>query len=184
MIVLTQEEKDILEHEMIDPEYWVNGEDATIGKKLVPQAHLEEKLARLKPQYDAAVLAGSYKTRKQRDDLEAQAEQDRYDNAPYPVKRQRSYPPIGDQLDDIYHNGIDAWKATIKVTKEQYPNLQQIAPEALDVWKDEMVASDATLPRWAEDLYDALPLEIRDTISAVTKNKIVQKKAKRELRPS
>jgi len=31
------------------------------------------------------------------------------------------YPPIGDQLDDIYHNGINAWKATIKVTKDKYP---------------------------------------------------------------
>ena len=31
------------------------------------------------------------------------------------------YPSIGDQLDDIYHNGIDAWKATIKVTKDKYP---------------------------------------------------------------
>ena len=28
---------------------------------------------------------------------------------------------IADQLDDIYHNGIDAWKATIKVTKDKYP---------------------------------------------------------------
>jgi len=24
-------------------------------------------------------------------------------------------------LDDIYHNGIDAWKATIKATKDKYP---------------------------------------------------------------
>ena len=31
------------------------------------------------------------------------------------------YPSIGDQLDDIYHNGIDAWKATIKATKDKYP---------------------------------------------------------------
>tara|TARA_R110000823_G_C15488294_1_gene451625 strand:+ start:35 stop:409 length:375 start_codon:yes stop_codon:yes gene_type:complete len=54
----------------------------------------------------------------------------------------------------------------------------------LDKWKSEMKFSDDTLPRWAEDLYDALPLEIRDGISAVTKNKIVQKKAQRELRPS
>ena len=47
-----------------------------------------------------------------------------------------------------------------------------------------MAASDALIPRWAEDLYDGLSLEIRDGISAVTKNKIVQKKAKREIRPS
>jgi hypothetical protein len=58
-----------------------------------------------------------------------------------------------------------------------------VGPSALEVWKQEMAASDAVLPRWAEDLYDGLALEIRDGISAVTKNKIVQKKAKRELRP-
>ena len=31
------------------------------------------------------------------------------------------YPSIGDQLDDIYHNGIDAWKATIKAIKDANP---------------------------------------------------------------
>ena len=35
--------------------------------------------------------------------------------------RKKEYPSIEDQLDDIYHNGIDAWKATIKVTKDKYP---------------------------------------------------------------
>ena len=28
---------------------------------------------------------------------------------------------IGDQLDDIYHNGLTKWKATIKVIKDKYP---------------------------------------------------------------
>ena len=55
---------------------------------------------------------------------------------------------------------------------------------ALEGWKKDMAESDALIPRWAEDLYDGLSLEIRDGISSVTKNKIVQKKAKRELRPS
>ena len=41
--------------------------------------------------------------------------------ATYGYKRQEEYPSIEDQLDDIYHNGIDAWKATIKVTKDKYP---------------------------------------------------------------
>jgi len=59
-----------------------------------------------------------------------------------------------------------------------------VGPSALEVWKQEMAESDVLIPRWAEDLYDGLSLEIRDGISAVTKNKIVQKKAKRELRPS
>ena len=39
----------------------------------------------------------------------------------YQAPRRLEYPSIADQLDDIYHNGIDAWKATIKVTKDKYP---------------------------------------------------------------
>jgi len=44
-----------------------------------------------------------------------------YDNKEYQRKREKEYPSIVDQLDDIYHNGIDGWKATIKVTKDKYP---------------------------------------------------------------
>jgi hypothetical protein len=44
-----------------------------------------------------------------------------YDNAEYQRKRAKEYPSMADQLDDIYHNGIDAWKATIKITKDKYP---------------------------------------------------------------
>ena len=39
----------------------------------------------------------------------------------YKSKRKAEYPSVVDQLDDIYHNGIDAWKATIKATKDKYP---------------------------------------------------------------
>ena len=39
----------------------------------------------------------------------------------YINKRENEYPSVVDQLDDIYHNGIDAWKATIKATKDKYP---------------------------------------------------------------
>ena len=35
--------------------------------------------------------------------------------------RQAEYPAIAEQLDEIYHNGIDSWKAVIKVTKDKYP---------------------------------------------------------------
>jgi len=31
------------------------------------------------------------------------------------------YPAIAEQMDNIYHNGIDAWKADIKVIKDKYP---------------------------------------------------------------
>ena len=39
----------------------------------------------------------------------------------YKSKRRAEYPSLVDQLDDIYHNGIDAWKATIKTIKDKYP---------------------------------------------------------------
>ena len=35
--------------------------------------------------------------------------------------RALAYPSIPDQLDDIFHNGLDAWKATIQETKDKYP---------------------------------------------------------------
>ena len=44
-----------------------------------------------------------------------------YNNKKYQRDRKKEYPSIVDQLDDIYHNGINAWKATIKVTKDKYP---------------------------------------------------------------
>ena len=49
--------------------------------------------------------------------------QDAWDleNDSYKSKRRKEYPSIEDQLDDIYHNGIDGWKKTIKATKDKYP---------------------------------------------------------------
>ena len=44
-----------------------------------------------------------------------------YNNKKYQRDRAEEYPSIVDQLDDIYHNGIDGWKATIKTTKDKYP---------------------------------------------------------------
>ena len=44
-----------------------------------------------------------------------------YDNKKYQRDREDAYPSIVDQLDDLYHNGIDGWKATIKAIKDKYP---------------------------------------------------------------
>lgn len=44
-----------------------------------------------------------------------------YDNKEYQRKRADEYPSVVDQLDLIYHSGIDAWKAKIKETKDKYP---------------------------------------------------------------
>ena len=39
----------------------------------------------------------------------------------YKEKRQREYPPMAEQLDMIFHNGIDAWKEQIQAVKDKYP---------------------------------------------------------------
>ena len=54
-------------------------------------------------------------------DTEIKRLQTKYDNNDYQRNRKAEYPSIADQLDDIYHNGIDGWKATIKTTKDKFP---------------------------------------------------------------
>ena len=39
----------------------------------------------------------------------------------YVGRRAAEYPSVIDQLDKIYHSGIDEWKKVIKVTKDKYP---------------------------------------------------------------
>ena len=51
-------------------------------------------------------------------DAKAQAA---YEALSYAEKRAIAYPSIADQLDKIYHEGIDAWKAQIAAVKQEYP---------------------------------------------------------------
>ena len=44
-----------------------------------------------------------------------------YDNNQYQRDRASEYPSWQDQLDDIFHNGIDGWKTTIQAVKDKYP---------------------------------------------------------------
>ena len=46
---------------------------------------------------------------------------DAYAAKEYQRQRQAAYPSWEDQLDKIYWNGIDAWKADIKAIKDKYP---------------------------------------------------------------
>ena len=43
------------------------------------------------------------------------------DNLSYKEQRQLEYPPLEEQLDKIYHSGVNAWKADIKAIKDKYP---------------------------------------------------------------
>lgn len=39
----------------------------------------------------------------------------------YKAKRAAEYPSITDQLDLLYHGGMDAWKTAIQAVKDKYP---------------------------------------------------------------
>ena len=60
-------------------------------------------------------------------EAEIQAEvirlQAEYDSQEYARNRASAYPPIGDQLDMIYHAGLggDAFQAAISAVKQEYP---------------------------------------------------------------
>jgi hypothetical protein len=53
--------------------------------------------------------------------IELKRLKDEYDSQQWSRDRATDYPAIADQLDDIFHNGIDGWKATIQLTKDKYP---------------------------------------------------------------
>ena len=44
-----------------------------------------------------------------------------YDSKQYQRDRASAYPSTADQLDMLYHQGIDGWKAKIKAVKDKYP---------------------------------------------------------------
>jgi hypothetical protein len=44
-----------------------------------------------------------------------------YDANEYQRDRAVAYPSIPDQLDKLYHEGLDAWKALVKQTKDKFP---------------------------------------------------------------
>ena len=46
-------------------------------------------------------------------DQETQALRDKWDAEQYKRARASEYPPVAEQLDYIYHNGVEAWKTEI-----------------------------------------------------------------------
>ena len=53
--------------------------------------------------------------------LEINRLQAEYDSKQYQRDRKSVYPSIEDQLDLLYHQGYDGWKAEILEVKDQYP---------------------------------------------------------------
>ena len=62
----------------------------------------------------------------------------------YKEARKLEYPPMEDQLDKIYHSGVNAWKADIKAIKDKYPKSQV------------GVTTSAAVPSWVQTEVDKL----------------------------
>ena len=60
-----------------------------------------------------------------------------YDKEVSEYKELRQYPSIADQLDQIYHEGVDAWKTSIQTIKEANPK-QTSDPAELERRKQEV----------------------------------------------
>jgi len=54
-------------------------------------------------------------------DTEIARQKSDYTAKAYQRNRKAEYPKLADQLDEIYHNGIDSWKVEIKKVKDKYP---------------------------------------------------------------
>ena len=57
----------------------------------------------------------------------------------YQRQRAAEYPHYADQFDQIFHEGIDTWKATILDVKRKYPK-QVMQPEVLEEKKRQALA--------------------------------------------
>ena len=99
-----------------------------------------EALAALKPNAEWHMVGTEYsgiywddkiETKPTEQEIEAKLAELQYQeevNA-YQEKRKLEYPNWKDQLDQIYHSGVDAWKADIKAIKDKYPKQTMDATE-------------------------------------------------------
>ena len=73
--------------------------------------------------YDDLILHDKSKIKPTETEFNAKKKEleDEYEKNKYQRDRAVAYPEIVDQLDKIYHEGIDAWKAEIKKTKDAHP---------------------------------------------------------------
>ena len=108
--------------------------------------------------------------------------------------RRAEYPPLEEQLDKIYHSGIDAWKADIKVIKDKYPKTQVgitsvasipdwVNTALFDKQKEEYVRAVARLERYelangvkdenGEYIIEPLPIVVLGTNQINVRNPLI-----------
>lgn len=75
------------------------------------------------PSYDSIQWFDEVQTKPTEDEVNAELLrlQEIYDRNEYQRLRARAYPTWEEQMDILYHQGYDGWKAAIQAIKDQYP---------------------------------------------------------------
>ena len=119
-MILTQRQSDVLNHILVDGQAWADHGESHFGiARFTPMLFAKvEKYQQ--PYLDAQ--GPDYQTHKQRKDASVIAEQERYDNVTWDVKRQREYPTIAELVVAVYDTDdkadIDKRRAEVKA---KYP---------------------------------------------------------------
>ena len=100
-MILTEEQLNILNHVVVDGQAWADHAEKTFTSEKANEAMLA-KVATHKPAYEKELAKGNYLNRKQREDELVRLEQEKYDNAPWDIKRQREYPRISELVVALY----------------------------------------------------------------------------------
>jgi len=91
-----------------------------------------DAILRLRPEATFNIFANDYSTLQWYDQVQtkpteqeiidkvAELEEESTKNL-YKLKRQVEYPSFADQLDQLYHEGYDGWRASIQEIKDKYP---------------------------------------------------------------
>ena len=120
-MIITEEQLNVLNHVVVDGQAWADHAEKTFDTEKAKEMMLA-KVAKHKPSYDEEITKGSYLNRKQRDEEVERLEQEKYDNAPWDVKRKREYPRISELVIALYDEDdkaeIDKRRADVK---KKYP---------------------------------------------------------------
>jgi len=81
-----------------------------------------DAIYKLYPQVTVVRGDVAYDVNEQEVTYDATAVQAEVDANAYKEQRASEYPPLSEQLDYIYHNGVEAWKTNmIQPVKDKYP---------------------------------------------------------------
>ena len=99
-------------------------DEDTVIEQRVEKFLMDQGLAEVPEDFEQLLTDNQYVTEATPEhwEIEGYESQELYNSDEYKRNRQSEYPSYGEQLDYIYHNGVDSWKADIvDPIKARYP---------------------------------------------------------------